>query len=262
MNSMAIRIIRLSGRTATQRAQIGVFFVCLAFLAAKTTYAQTPPEVLQAYLGRALLLAHVAGDKDIKVKRDKLDNLSRGCDAAVLVTNIRWQGDRAEFQDLVGNPEINHKSLACRESGYPKILHITGFEPDEPATSLNAAIGKVLQTPEQYLAEHAEEVAKLKSSPDVPMPNRPDETQPVLLLNVTATYTEQARLKRISGSVLMSVIVDANGIPQSPQVVRTLGFGLDESAVKAVMLQRFRPAMKDGQPVAVRAQIAMNFNLL
>ena len=53
-------------------------------------------------------------------------------------------------------------------------------------------------------------------------------------------------------SALCQIIVDAQGNPQNPRVVRTLGMGLDEKAIEAVMKYKFKPAMKDGKtPVAV-----------
>jgi len=45
-------------------------------------------------------------------------------------------------------------------------------------------------------------------------------------------------------------------------VVKSLGMGLDEKAMEAVAKWRFRPGMKGGQAVNVRAQIEVNFRLL
>jgi TonB family protein len=52
------------------------------------------------------------------------------------------------------------------------------------------------------------------------------------------------------------------GHPISIQVSRPLGLGLDEKAVEAVSKWRFKPAMKDGKPVPVTANIIVNFRLL
>ena len=87
-------------------------------------------------------------------------------------------------------------------------------------------------------------------------------SQPQLILKVEPEYSEDARKAKYSGTVLLSIVVDANGLPHNIHVVRPLGLGLDEKAIEAVMKWRFRPALKGGQPVAVQAQVEVNFRLL
>jgi TonB family protein len=53
----------------------------------------------------------------------------------------------------------------------------------------------------------------------------------------------------------------ADGTAQIVSVVRSLGYGLDESAVAALQQWMFAPGMKDGQPVNVAINIEVNFNL-
>jgi periplasmic protein TonB len=57
-------------------------------------------------------------------------------------------------------------------------------------------------------------------------------------------------------------VIDPNGKASKVRVLRALGRGLDEQAVENVFRWRFKPAMKDGKPVAVEAQITVNFKLL
>ncbi|HWE48186.1 MAG TPA: energy transducer TonB [Bryobacteraceae bacterium] len=87
-------------------------------------------------------------------------------------------------------------------------------------------------------------------------------TQPVLVLKVEPEYSENARKATYSGTVLLSVIVGKDGQPRDIHVIRSLGMGLDEKAVEAVQKWRFKPGMKAGQAVNVRAQIEVNFRLL
>ncbi len=56
--------------------------------------------------------------------------------------------------------------------------------------------------------------------------------------------------------------VNERGLPQNVRVIRTLGMGLDDKAIEAVMKWRFRPGEKDGKPVTVATQVEMNFRLL
>ncbi|MBV9938804.1 MAG: TonB family protein [Acidobacteriaceae bacterium] len=89
-----------------------------------------------------------------------------------------------------------------------------------------------------------------------------DVSAPVLVSKVEPEYSEEARKAKFSGSVLLSIVVDANGNPRDIHVVRQLGLGLDEKAIEAVMRWRFRPGMKGGHPVATQAQVEVNFRLL
>lgn len=89
-----------------------------------------------------------------------------------------------------------------------------------------------------------------------------DVSEPVLLVKVEPEYSEEARKAKYSGTVLLSIIVDKNGMPRDIKVIRPLGLGLDEKAIEAVSKWRFKPAMKDGHPVAVQANVEVNFRLL
>jgi protein TonB len=87
-------------------------------------------------------------------------------------------------------------------------------------------------------------------------------SQPVVLVKVEPEYSEDARKARYSGVVVLSAIIDKDGQPREIRVIRSLGMGLDEKAIEAVQKWRFRPGMKAGQVVNVRAQIEVNFRLL
>ena len=87
-------------------------------------------------------------------------------------------------------------------------------------------------------------------------------SQPIPLNNVEAEFSDEARRAKYQGVCLISVIVDAQGNPQNPRVVRALGMGLDEKALEAVRKYKFKPAMKDGKtPVSVMLSIEVNFRM-
>src|ERR1035437_1331409 len=85
---------------------------------------------------------------------------------------------------------------------------------------------------------------------------------PVPLIQPEAEFSDEARRAKYQGLCLISVIVDAQGNPQNPKVVRALGMGLDEKAMEAVRKYKFKPAMKDGKtPVPVMITVEVNFRL-
>jgi protein TonB len=85
---------------------------------------------------------------------------------------------------------------------------------------------------------------------------------PEVLFKVDPEYSEEARKAKYSGAVLLAVVVDAEGRARDIHVVKSLGMGLDEKAIEAVQKWKFRPGMKGGVAVNVRAQIEVNFRLL
>ena len=85
---------------------------------------------------------------------------------------------------------------------------------------------------------------------------------PVVLYKVDPEYSEEARKAKYSGTVVLQLIVDAQGHARDIRVVRSLGLGLDEKAIEAVNKWKFRPGYKNGAPVAVQATIEVNFRLL
>jgi TonB family protein len=74
-------------------------------------------------------------------------------------------------------------------------------------------------------------------------------------------YTDEARAKRIEGEVLLEVILEASGKLRVLRVVRGLGHGLDDAAVRAAEQIRFKPALKDGQPYDSTAVVHIIFQL-
>jgi len=74
-------------------------------------------------------------------------------------------------------------------------------------------------------------------------------------------YTDQARRKKINGTVLLSLVVGADGTVRDPAVTRSLDKGLDKQALETVKKWKFEPATKDGQPVAVRIDVEVSFRI-
>ncbi len=87
-------------------------------------------------------------------------------------------------------------------------------------------------------------------------------SSPVLITKVEPEYSEEARKAKFSGVVRLAVIIDEHGIPTDIHVTGPLGLGLDEKAVEAVQKWRFRPGMKNGRAVKVRASVEVSFRLL
>jgi TonB family protein len=87
-------------------------------------------------------------------------------------------------------------------------------------------------------------------------------TAPSVAFRVDPEYTEEARFAKYSGTVVLTVEINPEGLAQNIRIVKALGLGLDEKAIEAISKWRFKPGTKDGVPVTVRANIEVNFRLL
>lgn len=86
-------------------------------------------------------------------------------------------------------------------------------------------------------------------------------TKPVLVYFEKAKYTEEARQNKIQGAVLVSVVINADGSIGAVRAVRGLPDGLTEKAIEAARRCKFRPATKNGVPVATRQTLEFSFSI-
>jgi TonB family protein len=98
------------------------------------------------------------------------------------------------------------------------------------------------------------------------MPGRghqPDRgvTMPHAIFMPDPEYSEQARKKKIQGTVVISLTVTVDGTTRDIKVVKGVGYGLDEKAVEAVSRWKFSPALKDGEPIEKEMSVEVAFRL-
>jgi len=88
-------------------------------------------------------------------------------------------------------------------------------------------------------------------------------TLPVVLREVRPAYTADAMRAKVQGSVWLECIVMPDGSVGEVKVTRSLDpiFGLDQEAIKAAKNWRFKPGMRQGEPVPVIITIELTFTL-
>lgn len=64
---------------------------------------------------------------------------------------------------------------------------------------------------------------------------------------------------RISGTVLVALVVSSKGMPVNVHIARSVDKDIDQSAIDAVKEWRFEPARKEGKPVAVKVTVEIRF---
>jgi protein TonB len=74
-------------------------------------------------------------------------------------------------------------------------------------------------------------------------------------------YDDAARRAKVSGRVLLSMIVTKDGHTRDVTVVKSLSPGLDQKSIEAVSRWKFKPGTKDGEPVAVQLKVETSFRI-
>lgn len=86
-------------------------------------------------------------------------------------------------------------------------------------------------------------------------------TAPTVVYRVEPQYSEEARKARYQGTVVLQTVVRRDGKVDVVNLVRSLGFGLDQNAIQALKEWRFRPGTMNGVPVDVIVNVEVRFNL-
>ena len=91
--------------------------------------------------------------------------------------------------------------------------------------------------------------------------NGPADTAVTILEKPRPDYTAEGRSLKLEGDVVLDVVFLASGHVQVNRIASGLGHGLDESASKAAQQIKFKPALREGQPVDYPARVRIEFRL-
>lgn len=88
-------------------------------------------------------------------------------------------------------------------------------------------------------------------------------TSPEIVFEKRPEYTSEAMRAKVQGVVEVEALVNPDGSVGRVQITRSLDdrFGLDQKAIEAVRMWRFRPGMRLGKPVPVLVTIELTFTL-
>jgi protein TonB len=91
------------------------------------------------------------------------------------------------------------------------------------------------------------------------MPTFKDDMSEFLAKNIR--YPSEALENDIQGRVLVRFIINTKGDVDSPTVVKGIGGGCDEEAVRVIKMMKFQPGTQNGEAVNVYYTIPIQFTL-
>jgi TonB family protein len=86
----------------------------------------------------------------------------------------------------------------------------------------------------------------------------PGVLPPQIVHRVEPSYATNSPQSKPEGAVVLDAVILEDGTAKIVRVIRSLGWERDEVAISALKQWRFSPAIKDGVPVRVRMNIAVN----
>ncbi|MFZ3264706.1 MAG: energy transducer TonB [Terriglobales bacterium] len=84
---------------------------------------------------------------------------------------------------------------------------------------------------------------------------------PAVIYRPDPECSKEAEKAKIGGTVVLHVVVGTDGLAHDVSVVRSMGYGLDEQAIKAVKNWKFKPATEkgSGKPASVEISVEVTF---
>jgi TonB family protein len=81
-------------------------------------------------------------------------------------------------------------------------------------------------------------------------------------LSSTILYPSEALKNKIQGKVFVSFIVNEDGFVRDPHILKGIGSGLDEEALRVVLkMPRWEPGTQGGEAIAVQYSLPINFQI-
>jgi len=77
----------------------------------------------------------------------------------------------------------------------------------------------------------------------------------------TLKYPKRAQYTGTQGKVFIEFVIDKNGHVTNMKVIKGIGSGCDEEAMRVLALTKWQPGRQRGKPVKVRMTMPLNFVL-
>lgn len=75
-------------------------------------------------------------------------------------------------------------------------------------------------------------------------------------------YPQLAQKSKIEGKVYVLILINESGSVDDAKVVKGIGGGCDEEALKAILKTKFTPGIANGAPVKSKLSMAIQFKLI
>jgi TonB family protein len=183
---------------------------------------------------------------------------------------LDWDSDKGQFQPLPARAvhiTVTFPSAGLSSADAEQALALI-FSVGTDADAVPSYWKFVMEHPfskgkSSKEATEAAQIGTFGGQPVYSFGSKGEVTLPVPIRQPNPPYTPEARRAKVSGTVVLFIIVDAQGdVPDVIEGGKPLGFGLDQLAILTVQEWKFKPARKGGAPIAVQFAVEVSFRLL
>ena len=107
----------------------------------------------------------------------------------------------------------------------------------------DGTLERILEDSEVYGGNRGSSTERILSSKE-------SDSRVVIISKPQPSYTREGRRNGIQGFVTLKILLSGNSRVTRVRVLKGLRSGLTESAMQAACKMKFKPALKDGQPVS------------
>ena len=165
-------------------------------------------------------------------------------------TKLYEEEERSETEEVTICPEVTTEGLVIMDSDLP--------EPPPPAIDDEMILG-MMDEP-IYDGEIDDDTYFQVVDEEPSFPGGMEAMYKFLAENIK--YPQEAKDNNISGRVFVSFIVEPDGSITNPRLLRDIGGGCGQEAIRVVKLMpRWKPGKNMGQTVRVQFNLPVNFTL-
>ena len=181
------------------------------------------------------------------------------------------RGDTMEFQQIEQEVVQMEEILQTKQIQKPP-------PPPRPPVPVEVPNDEIIEDDELDLDASLDIEEPLANLPPPPPPEEEEEPEPEPEIFVVVEqmpeligglgeiqkkikYPEIARKAGVEGRVIIQFIVDESGSVSDPAVVRGIGAGCDEEALRVVRDAKFKPGKQRGKSVKVKMSLPITFKL-
>jgi periplasmic protein TonB len=218
--------------------------------------------------------------KDLSLQRNKFFLIGLSVSISLAITAFEWRTVKVKPIPRVHDPI---------EAEIPLLIMSTNIEPPsapksiqklEPRKITPVDFGEIVAVTNNTPVDEVPEITNEAPTATVYIvPEQPEEsdeisvfpeTQPEPIngfksfyeqLRKNIKYPRQAKSTGTEGKVFVEFIVNKNGEPSELKIIRGIGSGCDEEAMRVLSLVKWEPGKQRGKPVRVKMVLPISFQL-